>query len=155
MLSLVARKRGTGVKVLLVEDDLQLGTALNRAFALARLESVWVRRLREARESVRAFRPALIVLDLGLPDGDGLTLLESLRGSQDSVPVLIMTAYGGLDDRLRGLNGGADDYIVKPFEVPELIARIHAIARRAAGQASTCWTIGSLVINVAEQSVTL
>ena len=143
------------VKVLLVEDDLQLGTALNRAFALARLEPVWVRRLREARESLSAFRPALLVLDLGLPDGDGLTLLESLRGSQDSVPVLIMSAYGGLDDRLRGLNGGADDYIVKPFDVPELIARIHAIARRAAGQASPCWVFGTLVINIAEQTVTL
>ena len=88
-----------------------------------------------------------------LPDGEGFSLLETLRGDGAFTPVIVMTARGGLDDRLRGLNGGADDYIAKPFAVPELIARIHAVVRRTAGQASAQWSLGALHIDTQEQTV--
>ena len=139
--------------VLLVEDDLQLGAALHRALGLAGFDSVWVRRLREAHAHVAARPPAVIVLDINLPDGEGFSLLETLRGDGAFTPVIVMTARGGLDDRLRGLNGGADDYIAKPFAVPELIARIHAVVRRTAGQASAQWSLGALHIDTQEQTV--
>ena len=141
--------------VLLIEDDLQLGFALNRALGLAGFDSVWVRRLKEAQAHVEAQQPTAIVLDINLPDGEGFTLLESMRGAAVSTPVIIMTARGSLDDRLRGLNAGADDYLAKPFAVPELIARLHAVIRRSAGQASARWSVGALEIDTQEQSVSI
>jgi len=143
------------VRVLLVEDDLQLGAALHRSLGLEGFDSLWVRRLKDAQTQVASSEPAAIVLDINLPDGEGFTLLESLRRADILVPVIIMTARGSLDDRLRGLNGGADDYIAKPFAVPELIARLHAIIRRGAGQASSRWSIGGLAIDTAAQAVTV
>ena len=86
--------------------------------------------------------------DINLPDGEGFSLLEALRRDDDLTPVIVMTARGTLDDRLRGLNGGADDYIAKPFEVTELIARIRAVVRRSAGHASPQWEIGDLKMMV-------
>jgi two-component system, OmpR family, response regulator QseB len=141
--------------MLLVEDDLQLGAALNRALALAGFDSVWVRRLKEVQCSLAA-RPAdALILDINLPDGEGFSLLANLREAGNPMPIIIMTARDGLDDRLRGLNGGADDYITKPFAVPELIARIHAITRRNAGHASPQWQIGALTIDVANQTASI
>jgi DNA-binding response OmpR family regulator len=141
------------VRVLLIEDDLQLGAALHRSLGLEGFDSLWVRRLGDAQAQIEANAPAAIVLDINLPDGEGFTLLEALRRADVLVPVIIMTARGGLDDRLRGLNGGADDYIAKPFEVPELIARIRAVIRRAAGQGSPKWEVGRLTIDTVEQVV--
>jgi DNA-binding response OmpR family regulator len=141
--------------VLLIEDDLQLGAALHRALALAGFDSCWVRRLREAQSHIETQLPAAIALDLNLPDGEGFVLLESLRRADVLTPIIIMTARGGLDDRLRGLNSGADDYIAKPFAVPELIARLHAVIRRSAGQASAVWEIAGLRIDTANHSVSV
>ena len=143
------------MRVLLIEDDLQLGAALHRSLALAGFDSCWVRRLREAQSHIDAQLPAAIVLDLNLPDGEGFVLLESLRKADVLTPIIIMTARGGLDDRLRGLNSGADDYIAKPFAVPELIARLHAVIRRSVGQASPLWEIAGLRIDTANHSVSV
>ena len=96
-----------------------------------------------------------VLLDINLPDGEGFTLLEHLRHKNNSVPVLVMTARDALDDRLRALNGGADDYVIKPFMLPELIARIHVAIRRSAGQAANAWQVGALEIDPQQQTVSL
>lgn len=141
------------MRILLIEDDLQLGAALHRSLGLEGFESLWVRRLKDAQAHITTSSPAAVVLDINLPDGEGFALLEALRGNDIQIPVIIMTARGGLDDRLRGLNGGADDYIAKPFEVPELVARIHAVVRRSAGHASAQWEVGGLRIDTDGQMV--
>lgn len=141
------------MRVLLVEDDMQLGAALQRAFELHKFESVWVRRLKDARGLVDHAEPEVIVLDLGLPDGEGLTLLQSIRRDRLRVPVIILTARDTIDECVRGLNSGADDYITKPVAVSELIARIHAVSRRSAGFATSRWTLGEMVIEVDQHAV--
>jgi two-component system response regulator QseB len=142
------------VHVLLVEDDLQLGAALARALQQAAFETVWVRRLSEARVQLTGL-PLALVLDINLPDGEGFSLLEDLRQRGSDLPVLIMTAREGLADKLHGLERGADDYLIKPFAVSELIARLRAVLRRASGQSSDSWRIGALSIDTARVQVTL
>jgi two-component system, OmpR family, response regulator QseB len=142
------------VQILLVEDDLQLGAALAQSLQQAQFETVWVRRLAEARTQA-ALQPAAVILDINLPDGEGFTLLNEMRGMGTPVPVLVMTARDALADRLRGFEGGADDYLVKPFAVAELIARLRAVLRRTAGYASDRWTLGDLVIDVARHEVSV
>jgi two-component system, OmpR family, response regulator QseB len=142
------------VRILLIEDDLQLGGALTQALQQAGFEIVWVRRLAEARAHLD-FRTAAAVLDINLPDGEGFSLLEQMRRDRAHLPVLIMTARDALSDRLRGLDAGADDYLVKPFAVSELIARLRAIMRRSSGQAGDVWTFGDLLIDARQQRVSV
>lgn len=141
------------MKILLIEDDLDLGSALQRSLDQAHLSSVWVRRLADGIAHLRANEPDCVLLDINLPDGEGFALLEQLRRTNHKVPVLVMTARDALDDRLRALNGGADDYVIKPFMLPELIARIHVAIRRSAGQAANAWQVGSLAIDPLQQTV--
>ena len=143
------------MKILLIEDDIDLGAALQRSLAQANLPSVWVRRLADGVECMQSTNVDCVLLDLNLPDGEGFALLEQLRLQNNSVPVLVMTARDALDDRLRALNGGADDYVIKPFMVPELIARIHVAIRRSAGQAASAWQVGPIAIDPQQQMVTL
>jgi two-component system, OmpR family, response regulator QseB len=133
--------------LLLVEDDLQLGTALSRSLKQHDFKCVWVRRLKEAREQIDFSPPLALILDINLPDGEGFELLNELRSQNNLLPVVVMTARNALDDRLRGLNAGADDYITKPFAVDELVARIRAVLRRAAGFASQVWAIGPIEVD--------
>jgi len=119
------------MNVLLVEDDMNLGNGVRIALGDQGMAVVWVRRLEDAGRAVEAGACDLMVLDLGLPDGDGLSLLSRLRHEGRHLPVLILTARDGLDDRLRGLDGGADDYLVKPFALAELVSRLRALARRS------------------------
>jgi two-component system, OmpR family, response regulator QseB len=121
------------MNVLLVEDDLELGNGLRIALGDQGMQMVWVRRLEDAARAVAAQSCDLMVLDLGLPDGDGMSLLTRLRSEGQNLPVLILTARDGLGDRLRGLDGGADDYLVKPFALAELVSRLRALARRSLG----------------------
>lgn len=121
------------MKILLVEDDLDLGNGVRLALAGQHLDVVWVRRLVDAHEALAQGQCDLVLLDLNLPDGDGLTLLRDLRRERQPLPVLILTARDALEDRLRGLDGGADDYLVKPFELAELLSRVRALARRSYG----------------------
>jgi two-component system response regulator QseB len=132
--------------ILLIEDDLDLGRALVQALKLDGFSVEWLRRAADA--PLRLDDPACsaVLLDLGLPDGSGLHLLQRWRKAQSSRPVILITARGALDDRLGGLDAGADDYLVKPFETPELLARLRAVLRRSAAQASEIWEFGALTI---------
>ena len=121
------------MKVLLVEDDLDLGNGIRIALSDAGLEVVWLRRLEDAVRALEQEQCDLVLLDLGLPDGDGLTLLLRLRRERQTLPVLILTARDALEDRLHGLDSGADDYMVKPFALAELLSRVRALARRSYG----------------------
>jgi DNA-binding response OmpR family regulator len=129
--------------LLLVEDDLHLGNALLKLLRQDyRVE--WVRSLAAASSHLAAAEYDVILLDLGLPDGDGVEWLRSLRAREYRTPVLIVSARDALDDRVGGLDTGADDYLVKPFEPDELLARIRALLRRKAGSASPRISVGAL-----------
>ena len=132
--------------LLLIEDDLPLGSALIRLLKSSyRVE--WVRSLSDAKNYLLAQDYDLILLDLGLPDGDGITFLQSIRQNSNTTPVLILTARDSLDDKVLGLDMGADDYMVKPFEPDELLARLRAQLRRLAGQASQLIISGNLTLD--------
>lgn len=120
------------MRICLVEDDLELGHSVQALLQDGGHDVVWVRRLTEARywlEQQQGFDA--LVLDLGLPDGNGLELLRLMRQSNKQLPIVVITARSGIEDRLHGLDSGADDYLVKPFAGPELLARLRAVARRA------------------------
>ena len=140
------------MRVLLVEDDPTLQTAIRDYFAR---ESWTV----DCAPSVTAARAclcesyAVVVLDLGLPDGDGLSLLPAIARSDDPPATLILTARDRLTDRVRGLDAGADDYLVKPFDLPELAARLRALARRRMGRHSPHIELGSVTIDPASREV--
>ena len=121
------------MKILLAEDDFDLGNGIRVALQDQDMEVVWVRRIEEAARALESCACDLVLLDLGLPDGDGLSLLAGLRRERGSLPVLILSARDALGERLRGLDGGADDYLIKPFALAELLSRVRALARRSYG----------------------
>ncbi len=129
--------------LLLVEDDLNLGNAL-RKLLREQFNVDWVRNLASARSRFAAAEYDVVLLDLGLPDGDGVQWLEAMRTEGCQTPVLILSARDRLDDRVKGLDTGADDYLVKPFEPEELLARIRALLRRKAGTAQPRFSAGAL-----------
>lgn len=129
--------------LLLVEDDLNLGNALLKLLR-AQFTVAWVRDLAAARARWAAGEYDLLLLDLGMPDGDGMDWLRELRDAGCQAPVLILSARDALDDRVAGLDTGADDYLVKPFEAGELLARIRVLLRRRAGTASPRISVGDL-----------
>jgi two-component system, OmpR family, response regulator QseB len=136
------------VHLLLIEDDIDLGTALAQALRAAGLVVEWVRNARDAERFVAAGGHDCVLLDLGLPDGHGLALLRRWRAAGLRTPLIVLTASDALGDRLAGLDEGADDFLVKPFAVQELVSRIHAVTRRAARQSAGRWRFGDLVIDV-------
>lgn len=119
------------MKICLVEDDLELGHSVQSLIQDGGHEVVWVRRLTEARYWLGQLAFDAVVLDLGLPDGNGLELLRSIRQHDKQMPLIVITARDSIEDRLHGLDSGADDYLVKPFAGPELLARLRAVARRS------------------------
>lgn len=132
--------------ILIIEDDLDLGAALQRALKAEGISSEWLRRVADAPHTFADEAYDCALLDVSLPDGSGLDLLACWRKGGVALPVVIITARSGLDDRLAGLDGGADDFIVKPFATAELVARMRAVLRRYARQASECWVFGTLEI---------
>jgi DNA-binding response OmpR family regulator len=118
------------MRILLVEDDLVLGAAMRDHLVSTGHAVDWMQRLDDARLSLDTATYELVLLDLNLPDGRGLDLLKSLRGGGSTVPVIITTAQDQIAVRIEGLNSGADDYLVKPFDLSEMSARIAAVARR-------------------------
>ncbi|CAN7673208.1 response regulator transcription factor [Pseudoduganella sp. LjRoot289] len=132
--------------LLLIEDDLDFGRALQGALRVEGISSEWLRRASDAPQSFHGAAFDCALLDLSLPDGCGFDLLARWRRAANPVPVIVMTARSGLEDRLAGLDGGADDFIVKPFATEELISRIRAVLRRYARQASEQWAVGALTI---------
>jgi two-component system, OmpR family, response regulator QseB len=143
------------MRLLLLEDDLQLGKALQAALAQSEFQPVWVRRVQEAKCLLETDSFRVVLLDIGLPDGSGLDVLRWLRNKSCTVPVLILTARDAVEDRIGGLDMGADDYMPKPFAIPELISRIRAITRRSVGFAEEIWRIGDLTIEPAKHEVSL
>jgi len=118
------------MKICLVEDDLLLGRALSTSLEDAGHKVVWLRMAADARPWLGDESLDAAILDLGLPDGEGITLLREMRRSGNQLPVLIVTARDTLDERLDGLDAGADDYLIKPFDNAELLARLRAVLRR-------------------------
>lgn len=121
------------MNILLVEDDIDLGSGVRIALTDQGMNVTWVRRLKEAIESLETAVHDIVLLDLGLPDGDGSALLAKVRRERQALPVLILTARDALSDRIHGLDSGADDYLVKPFALAELLSRVRALARRSYG----------------------
>jgi two-component system response regulator QseB/two-component system response regulator BasR len=132
--------------ILLIEDDLDLGRALQAALKVEGLTSEWLRRAADAPRLVDASAVDCVLLDLTLPDGHGFDLLTRWRRAGVVVPIIVITARSAVEDRLTGLDGGADDFVVKPFATAELMSRIRAVLRRVARQSSDVWTLGDLVI---------
>ena len=118
------------MRVLIVEDNTALASLVAKGLSQSDIDSDLTDGVHAAQRAIAAVEYAAIILDLGLHDGDGLELLRELRSKGCSIPVLIISARNGLEDRLRGLREGADDYIAKPFSVQELIARLQAVMRR-------------------------
>ena len=140
----------------MIEDDLTIGRALLTAFKEEGHQAVWVRLAADVEPHLQAESFDAVLLDLGLPDGDGNAMLKQLRGAGITVPVLIMTARDALQDRLKGFNSGADDYLIKPFDIPELLVRLRAIVRRSGGaaDAESQWTLRDLVVEERRMQVT-
>lgn len=135
------------MRLLLVEDNARFSELVRRALVTDGFAVDTAQTLRAAQDFLDAASYDLILLDLGLPDGDGLTLVKSLRSRALAVPILVMTARDGLDDRISGLDLGADDYLVKPFATAELAARCRALLRRPGGILGSVLTAGNLTLD--------
>ncbi|WP_409422850.1 response regulator [Pseudaeromonas sp. ZJS20] len=143
------------MKILVVEDDELLRQGLLKALQQEQYSCDAVASLAEAEAHVGVTQYGLVLLDLGLPDGDGLTLLRRWRRQGQAMPVLILTARDTLDEKIQGLDLGADDYMVKPFALAELQARVRALLRRDHGQASNRLECGDLCLDLDDKLVTL
>ncbi len=141
------------MRILLIEDDTVLGAAVRDEIGAAGHSVDWVTRLDAAGDAVRAAVFDLVLLDLMLPDGRGIGFLKNLRARGDVTPVIILTALDQVSDRIEGLNAGADDYLVKPFDLAELSARIGSVARRYTGNPNPTVSHGPLEIDLAARNV--
>lgn len=142
------------MRVLLVEDDVMIGASLQQGLRDDGYAVDWVKDGRAAEVALADPAHQLVLLDLGLPHKDGLTLLRALRKRGSRVPVLVLTARDAIEDRVQGLDAGADDYLVKPFSLAELAARMRALLRRDAGRADPLVRVGSLTLDPSTREVT-
>lgn len=143
------------MKVLLAEDDPLIGDAIAASLRKSGFSVDWVRDGQEAETALLLGHYGLLVLDLGLPRIDGMELLRRLRQHENPIPVLVVTARDGVADRVGGLNSGADDYLVKPFSLDELVARVHALIRRYQGRPNSELRLGALRVEPTTRAVTL
>jgi DNA-binding response OmpR family regulator len=141
------------MRILLVEDNLRLSTYVRRGLEKEDFAVDGVGTLADAEAALDTAPYDLMILDLGLPDGDGLDLLKNLRVADNHLPVLVLTARDGVDDRVRGLNAGADDYLLKPFAVEELIARLRALLRRPDGALGLSLKTGNVTFDTTAREV--
>ncbi|MCX7238956.1 MAG: response regulator transcription factor [Burkholderiales bacterium] len=142
------------MRILLAEDDSLLGDGLQAGLRQLGFQVDWVRDGEAAERELRAQAYAAAVLDLGMPRKDGLAVLASLRQSRIATPVLILTARDTVPERVRGLDTGADDYVVKPVDLHELAARLRALVRRSHGQPQEMLTVQDVVLDPAARTVT-
>lgn len=141
------------MRILVVEDDALLGDAMQVGLRGLGFAVDWLRDGVAAEAALRSEAFSAVVLDLGLPRLAGLELLRTIRARGDRTPVIVVTARDALDDRVRGLDGGADDYVVKPVAIAELAARLRALVRRSQGAASGLIEVGELRIDPAARTV--
>lgn len=141
--------------ILLVEDDASLSRALQQALQKQGYSVNAVARGKDALHVVQTEVPDVVILDLGLPDMDGLAVLKAIREKQVDLPVLLLTARSSLDDRISGLDGGADDYLSKPFEMTELFARLRVLERRLSTAKSAEISVGEVVLDINRGEVLL
>jgi two-component system, OmpR family, response regulator QseB len=142
------------MRILVVEDDPLLGRGVQAGLGQAGFAADWVRDGVAAATSIDGGDYAAVVLDLGLPRLEGLELLRRLRGAGNRTPVLILSARDALEDRVKGLDAGADDYVVKPFQFEELAARLRALVRRAHGEAAPVLVAGQVTLDPGARTVT-
>jgi DNA-binding response OmpR family regulator len=143
------------MKILLVEDDALLGNGVQAGLVQEGFSVDWVQDGKQALSAATVGHYDLMILDLGLPEIDGMEVLRILRCRQDGIPVLVLTARDTLSDRVSGLDGGADDYMVKPFDLEELCARVRALARRQTGRSTPLIEHGIIRLDPAGHTVTL
>ena len=143
------------MRILLVEDDAMIGKAVLEVLRSEHYAVDWVRDGSAADAALLAERYDLVLLDLGLPKADGLTVLRGLRARRDTVPVLVATARDAIGDRVAGLDAGADDYIVKPYDTDELLARVRALLRRSAARGEPLISHKGLELNPATREAAL
>lgn len=141
--------------ILLVEDDRPLATSLQKALLTAGYACNHVDNGAAALHTLQVEKPDIILLDIGLPDIDGIKVLKTLRKSDTELPVLLLTARDSVEDKVAGLDSGADDYLAKPFEVTELLARLRAMERRLGTIKSSFISIGKVSLDIASQFVTV
>ncbi|MDD2467759.1 MAG: response regulator, partial [Desulfobulbus sp.] len=142
------------MRVLLVEDDPMIGTAIQEALKDASYAADWVKDGQSALDILQFQQYDILLLDLGLPGKDGVEVLQRIRAQQNPIPLLIITARDGLEDRIRGLDDGADDYVLKPFAMAELLARMRAVLRRKGGPASPLLTNGIVSLDPVTREAT-
>ena len=135
------------MRILLIEDDLMIGEAVSIALKDAAYAVDWVKDGVTADGVLENAEHQAVLLDLGLPKRDGLDVLRRLRQAGNTAPVIIITARDGIDDRIKGLDFGADDYLVKPFDIKELLARLRAVIRRQGGQAAPLLSNGQVTLD--------
>lgn len=143
------------MRLLLVEDDAMIGESVRLGLRQDGFVVDWVQDGKAAELALVNEPYALLLLDLGLPKKDGIEVLKNLRANHNAIPVLILTARDSVADRISGLDSGADDYLVKPFDLDELAARVRALLRRQSGRADSVVRYGDLVLNVATHQVHL
>ena len=142
------------MRLLLVEDDPMIGEAIRAGLKREGFTVDWVHAAAAAAQVLRSDPFELVLLDLGLPGGDGLQLLKSLRARGEALPVLIITARDAVSDRVAGLDAGADDYLIKPFDLDELAARIRALLRRKSGRPASLLEHLGVMLDPAAHRVT-
>ena len=142
------------MRVLLVEDDAMIGAAVQAALRDAAYAADWVRNGQTALDTLACQHYDLVLLDLGLPGKDGQDVLRTIRARNNPVPLLVITARDALEQRLQGLDGGADDYVLKPFEMSELMARMRAVLRRKGGAGAPVLGNGSVSLDPATREAT-
>lgn len=142
------------MRILVVEDDMSLGDGLCVALKREGFTADWLTDGLQAMQAVEQETFDLVILDLGLPRMDGMSILTKIREKAIAVPVLVLTARDGIDDRVGGLDAGADDYVVKPFDLVEIMARIRAIVRRSKGRAVSLITHNDIELSPDSMQVT-
>lgn len=143
------------MRLLLVEDDKMIGESVLDLLRADGYAVDWVRDGNSADSALLAGSYDLVLLDLGLPHKDGINVLRDLRGRRDRTPVLVATARDSVQQRIEGLNAGADDYVLKPYDLDELLARIRALLRRASGRAEPVYEHMGVSIDPATREVTV
>lgn len=143
------------MKILLIEDDLDLGNGIRIALVDQGMDVVWLRKFADAMHFLDTALCDLVLLDLGLPDGEGLHIVMRLRRERNDLPVMILSARDGLSERLLSLDSGADDYLTKPFELAELLSRVRALARRSYGFDGEQVELRGLALHLATRRVSV